>query len=141
MEVENQEIVVQDIDHLGIVAGIIDKMDLVGLIDTLIPPHQLEIVTTGMAVKAIILNCMGFLTSPFYLFDKFFEDKPVEHLFGKNIQSKHLNESRLGRGASQLCSKRELSAQFTETLQNSPSFQKMLNEANTLYQRFIERCS
>ena len=97
MELENQEIVVQDIDHLGIVAGIIDKMDLVGLIDTLIPPHQLEIVTTGMAVKAIILNCMGFLTSPFYLFDKFFEDKPVEHLFGKNIQSKHLNESRLGR--------------------------------------------
>ena len=40
--------------------------------------------------------------------------------------------------------KRELSAQFTETLQNSPSFQKMLNEANILYQRFIdlhERCS
>ena len=33
--------------------------------------------------------------------------------------------------------KRELSAQFTGTLQNSPAFQKMLNKANTLYQRFI----
>ena len=50
-----------------------------------------------MAVKAMILNCMGFLTSPLYLFSKFFEDKPVEHLLSENIQSKHLNDSRLGR--------------------------------------------
>ena len=97
MKLEDQDIVVQDIDYLGIIAGIIDKMHLVELIDTLIQPHQLEIVTTGMAVKAMILNCMGFLTSPLYLFSKFFEDKPVEHLLSENIQSKHLNDSRLGR--------------------------------------------
>ncbi|WP_148288233.1 DUF4277 domain-containing protein, partial [Prochlorothrix hollandica] len=33
---------VKDIDHLGIIAGIMDEMDLVGLIDQLIPPHSLE---------------------------------------------------------------------------------------------------
>ena len=40
---------------------------------------------------------MGFLTSPFYLFPKFFEGKAVEHLLGENIKVEYLNESRFGR--------------------------------------------
>jgi hypothetical protein len=70
MDLKKQEINVKDIDHLGIIAGIIDEMNLVVLIDQLIPPHLLENISVGIAVKAMILNCMGFLTSPFYLFSK-----------------------------------------------------------------------
>ena len=97
MNIGEQEIDVKDIDHLGIMAGIMDEMDLVGLIDQLIVPHFLEKISVGIAIKAMVLNCMGFLTSPFYLFSQFFEGKAVEHLLGEGIEAKHLNESRLGR--------------------------------------------
>lgn len=97
MELNKNQIEVKDLDHLGIIAGIMDEMNLVELIDRLIPPHPLEKVSAGIAVKAMILNCMGFLTSPFYLFSKFFEGKAVQHLLGEGISAEHLNESRLGR--------------------------------------------
>jgi len=97
IDLYKNQIEVKDIDHLGIIAGIMDEMDLVGLIDTLMPPHPLEKVSVGVGVKAMVLNCMGFLTSPFYLFSKFFDGKAVEHLLGKGIQAEHLNDSRLGR--------------------------------------------
>ncbi|WP_017712455.1 DUF4277 domain-containing protein, partial [Prochlorothrix hollandica] len=47
MNLKEQEIDVKDIDHLGIIAGIMDEMDLVGLIDQLIPPHSLEKISVG----------------------------------------------------------------------------------------------
>ncbi|WP_017713343.1 DUF4277 domain-containing protein, partial [Prochlorothrix hollandica] len=56
MNLKEQEIDVKDIDHLGIIAGIMDEMDLVGLIDQLIPPHSLEKISVGIAVKAMVLN-------------------------------------------------------------------------------------
>ena len=37
-------------------------------------------VTTGEAVKVMRINGMGMLTSPLYLFAKFFEGKATEHL-------------------------------------------------------------
>jgi hypothetical protein len=39
---EHPEIEVQDIDHLGIVAGVVDEIGIVELIDELIPSHELE---------------------------------------------------------------------------------------------------
>jgi len=37
------------------------------------------------------------VSAPLYLFPKFFEGKPTEHLIGKGIQPEHLNDDRLGR--------------------------------------------
>ena len=54
------EIDVQDIDHLGIVAGIVDEIGIVKLIDEALGTHPQEVVSCGQAVKALILNCMGF---------------------------------------------------------------------------------
>jgi transposase len=48
-------------------------------------------------VKAMLLNGLGFINSPLYLFSKFFEDKPLEHLLGKGIKASDLNDDRLGR--------------------------------------------
>ncbi len=86
MNLKEQEIDVKDIDHLGIIAGIMDEMDLVGLIDQLIPPHSLEKISVGIAVKAMVLNCMGFLTSPFYLFSQFSRGKPLNTYSEKELK-------------------------------------------------------
>jgi len=56
-----------------------------------------KIVSTGHAVKAMILKGLGLVSAPLYLFSKFFEGKPTEHLIGKGIKPEHLNDERLGR--------------------------------------------
>ncbi|WP_228057679.1 DUF4277 domain-containing protein [Tychonema sp. LEGE 07203] len=36
-------------------------------------------------MKAMILNGLGFLSAPIYLFDTFFVGKATEHLIGKGV--------------------------------------------------------
>lgn len=91
------QIKVQDIDHCGIVAGIIDQMCLVEQINQILGTHPQEIVTPGQAVKAMILNDLGLVSAPLYLFEKFFVGKATEHLLGEEISPEHLNDDRLGR--------------------------------------------
>ena len=97
MSLESQ-IDVQDLDHLGIIAGIVDDIGIVEIIDRELGKHPQEKVSAGQAVKAMILNCMGFLTSPLYLFSEFFAGilQATEHLIGEGVTAEHLNESRLG---------------------------------------------
>ena len=101
MPPENQ-IDVQDIDHLGIIAGIVDDIGIVEIINRELGTHPQEKVSTGQVVKAMLLNCMGFLTSPLYLFSEFFAGKATEHLIGAGVKAEYLNESRLGRVMDQL---------------------------------------
>lgn len=96
------QIEVQDIDHLGIIAGIIDDIGIVEIIDKELGSHPQEKVSAGQVVKAMIINCMGFLTAPLYLFSEFFQGKATEHLIGKGIKAEYLNDSRLGRVLEQL---------------------------------------
>jgi transposase len=88
---------VQNLDHLGLVAGIIDEIGLVEQINQLVGQQRGEIVSPGHAVKAMILNGLGFVSAPLYMFPKFFEGKATEHLIGEGVQPEHLNDDRLGR--------------------------------------------
>ena len=88
---------VTNLDHLGIVAGLVDEMGLVEQINELVVEQPGEKVSPGHAVKAMILNGLGLFSSPLYLFPKFFEGKPTQHLIGEGIQAEHLNDVRLGR--------------------------------------------
>jgi transposase len=45
----------------------------------------------------MILNGLGLVSAPLYLFSKFFEGKATEHLIGEGIKPEHLNDDRLGR--------------------------------------------
>jgi hypothetical protein len=54
------QIDVQDIDHLGIIAGIVDEIGIVEIIDQEIGTDPREKVSAGQVVKAMIINCMGF---------------------------------------------------------------------------------
>ncbi|MCC5614190.1 IS1634 family transposase [Nostoc sp. CHAB 5836] len=93
----HQEIEIQNIDHLGIIAGIIDAIGLVDIINELIGQEAQEKVSPGHVVKAMILNGLGFVSSPLYMFPEFFKDKPCEHLIGEGVKAEYLNDDKLGR--------------------------------------------
>jgi hypothetical protein len=91
------QIQVANLDHLGLVAGMIDTIGIEEKINQLLGTQPGEKVSPGQAVKAMILNGLGLVSAPLYLFSKFFEGKATEHLIGEGIQPEHLNDDRLGR--------------------------------------------
>ena len=58
-------------DNLGLVAGIIDEIGIVNKINELIEENNTEKITVGKVVKAMILNGMGLVSSPLYIFQDF----------------------------------------------------------------------
>ena len=106
------DIQVKNLDHLGIVAGIIDQIGLVEEINRKIEPHPQQIISTGQVVKAMILNGLGFVSAPLYLFSEFFTGKATEHLLGEGIKPEHLNDDRIGKALDSL-SKQGLTSLFT----------------------------
>lgn len=97
MTQHSTQIQVKDIDHLGMVAGMIDQMGWVDAVNEIVGVHSLERVSTGQVLKAMILNGLGFVAAPLYLFGQFFEGKATEHLIGEGVKPEHLNDDRLGR--------------------------------------------
>ncbi len=100
-----KEIEVQNIDHLGIVAGIIDSIGLVEIVNELLGEDVAEKISAGHVVKAMILNGLGFVSAPLYMFSKFFESRACEHLIGTGVKPEYLNDDKLGRTIDKLFSK------------------------------------
>jgi transposase len=92
-----EDIEIQNIDHLGIVAGIIDSIGLVETVNELIGEQKGEKVSPGHVVKAMILNGLGFVSKPLYMFPKYFETIACEHLIGQGVKPEYLNDDKLGR--------------------------------------------
>ena len=88
---------IKNLNHLGIIAGIIDEIGIVEIVDEQLGTDLKEIVSPGIIIKAIILNGLGFVARPLYLFPQFFEDKATEHLLGKGILPQNLNDDKIGR--------------------------------------------
>jgi transposase len=86
------------LDHLGLVAGMYDELGIGERLDELIVQDQAyRQVSIGQAVKAMVLNGLGFVNQRLYLVPYFFENKPVERLLGPGIEAAHLNDDVLGR--------------------------------------------
>lgn len=79
------EITVENLDHLGLVVGLSDEIGIVQKINQLVGEQPGEIVSPGLVVKAIIINGLGIVSTPLYLFSQFFEGKAIEHLIGAGI--------------------------------------------------------
>jgi transposase len=62
---------VLNIDHLGIIAGIIDEMELVELVNKQIGIKEKELLTPGQVMKAMILNGLGFLSALYTYLNNF----------------------------------------------------------------------
>jgi hypothetical protein len=78
-DVSSRELVIEDLDHLGLVAGVVDQIGLVECIDAQLGKCEGERISAGQVMKAMILNGLGFVSDPLYLFGRFFEGKPTEH--------------------------------------------------------------
>lgn len=91
------------VDHLGLVSGMCDELDLVNQIDRHIPQdlEQREI-SVGNICKALIINGLGFVQRRLYLVSSFFEKMPTELLLGDAIKPEHLNDTVMGRALDQI---------------------------------------
>jgi len=85
---------VQNLDHLGIVAGLVDELGIVDQINQHLGVDPRERISPGVAVKAMILNGLGLASAPLYLFEQFFMGKATEHLLGEGVLAEHLNDNR-----------------------------------------------
>jgi DNA-binding transcriptional LysR family regulator len=94
----------QILDHLGLVAGLFDERGSGEVIDRATRHHpDTRIVTTGDAVKAMVLNGLGVVTHQRYLVSRFFQDNPTSRLLAPwLIEAKHLNDEALGRAVETL---------------------------------------
>jgi transposase len=88
----------QILDHLGLVAAMFDELGIGDVIDQATQQNpEMRIVTAGTAVKAMVLNGLGFVNQQLYLVPHFFQNKPTARLFASCIEAKHLNDDALGR--------------------------------------------
>src|SRR5260221_1625141 len=87
---------VERLDHLGIVAGVCQKLGLAAYLDALAGPSHQQ-VSVGTATVAMVLNGLGFSNRRLYLVPQFFATKPVEHLLGPGITAEQLHDDCLGR--------------------------------------------
>lgn len=97
LQQSNEAMKVEDLDHLGIVAGIVDQMGLVEKVNECLGEHPQQKLSPGQGVKAMLINGLGFVSAPLYLYAKFFAGKATEHLLGAGIQAEQLNDDYLGR--------------------------------------------
>jgi Domain of unknown function (DUF4277) len=75
------EVVVEHLNHLGIVAGVCEEIGVAEWLDAQAPSSRQQ-VRVGTATVAMVLNGLGLSNRQLYLVSQFFEDKPVEHLLG-----------------------------------------------------------
>ncbi|MHC5822015.1 MAG: IS1634 family transposase [Nostoc sp.] len=88
---------IKNIDHLGIVAGLIDEIGIVETINCKLGIDPREKITAGILVKAILINGLGFVSRPLYLFNQFFDDKGIKILLGEDVENDYLNDDKIGR--------------------------------------------
>jgi transposase len=72
-------------------------MELVKEVNKIVEIKRKETLSPGQVMKAMILNGLGFLSAPLYIFEEFFVVQATSHLIGKGILPEHLNDDRLGR--------------------------------------------
>jgi len=89
--------------HLGLVAGMLDALGMGDVLDRAIqhtPATRLG--TVGSAVKAMVLNGLGFVHQQLSLVPMFFQNKPTPRLIAPGIEAQHLHDDTLGRALDML---------------------------------------
>lgn len=86
----------KNLDHLGIVAGVCQHINLIEQIDARVPDTGRK-VSVGQAVQAMVLNGQGFVGRAWYLTPEFYHTKPVDLLIGEGIEADDLNSDSLGK--------------------------------------------
>ena len=88
----------QILDHLGLVAGMFDELGIGDIIDQATQQNpETRDLTVGEAVKAMVLNGLGFINQTLYLVPRFFHHKPTSPLISLRVAPAQLNDDALGR--------------------------------------------
>lgn len=92
------------LEHWGLVAGLCDALGLGEVIDRATRHHPAtRLVTTGDAVKALVLNGLGCVNPPLDLGSRFVQDHPTSRLLAPLvIAAHHLPDDALGRALAPL---------------------------------------
>jgi transposase len=95
LSIENCES--KELDHLGLVAGMYDELEIGRRIDEHIAQDfEQRKVSVGQAVKAIVINGLGLIRQSLHLTPQFFEARSTERLIGEGIEPEHLHDDTLG---------------------------------------------
>jgi transposase len=87
----------QVFDHFGLVAGMFDELGLGDVIDQATQQNpEMRDLTVGEAVKAMLLNGLGFINQALYLVPRFFQHKPTSRLIAPRVAPAQLNDDALG---------------------------------------------
>jgi transposase len=93
----------ETLEHLGLVAGMFDELGIGELVDELVPQDLSQRkVSVGQALKAMVLNGLGFANRRLYLMPEFFRNKPTERLVGAGVSPEHLNDDALEKALDRL---------------------------------------
>jgi transposase len=93
----------QVLDHLGLVAGMFDELGMGDVIDQVTHQNaELRDLTVGEAVKAMVLNGLGFINQALYLVPRFFPNQPTSRLVSPRMAPEQLNDEALGRALATL---------------------------------------
>lgn len=99
---EEYEYETKRIDHLGIVAGICKRINLIELIDGQLPSPVERKVSCGEATQAMVLNALGLSGRALYLMPEYMKNKRVELLIGEGLKAEEFNDDALGRALEDL---------------------------------------
>lgn len=102
MDTQAYEYETKRLDHLGIVAGICKRIDLIGLIDGQLPTPSGRKVSCGQATQAMILNALGLSGRALYLMPEYMKNKPVDLLIDVRLKAEDFNDDTLGRALDEL---------------------------------------
>ena len=97
MEIAGDQMQSANMDHHGLVAAVCDDLKIQQRLDARLGPvNPRRKVSPGMAVKAMILNGLGFTNRRLYLMHQFFDNKPIEQLLGPGLAAKDITDVTLG---------------------------------------------
>jgi hypothetical protein len=83
------------LDHLGLVAGFCQEIDLAAIIDKVLGTSERRQVSYGQIFTAMLLNGLGFTGRTLDMYSEFFDDKPISPRIREGIVASHINDDAL----------------------------------------------
>jgi transposase len=85
------------LDHLGLVAGVFDELNISEVIDEAMPKTRDHKLQHSAIIKGLVINGLGFTERRLYIYPTYFKDLALEKLFGPGISPEDFNEDSVGR--------------------------------------------
>jgi transposase len=86
---------VAPVAHLPLVLGVVRKLEIATLIDSMIPPHQDQVVSAGRAVEALVLSILDGHHA-LYKVGRRLDERGMLPLLQPGLELQSLHDSRLG---------------------------------------------